>query len=148
MSNRVLKPSDHINGGTIYLITDASNTGTSGWMGKREDGVISPAAFHSRTLNNSQVNYTTTDKQLFAIYDSLKHSRGELQGHEFVIRTDHKPLLTFMSHILESQMKRRWQNTMSEFNFTVEHIKGSDNVLADVLRKTTYNEPSSPSEGT
>ena len=53
-----------------------------------------------------------------------------------------------MSQIPESQRKRRWQNTMSEFNFTVEHIKGSENVIADVLSRTTYNEPSSLFEGT
>ena len=53
-----------------------------------------------------------------------------------------------MSHIPESPTKRRWQNTMSKFHFTVKHIKGSENVIADVLSRTTHNEPSSPSEGT
>jgi len=64
MSNAVLKPINHDSNEQIYLITDASNTGLSGWIGQKENGVIRPAAFHSRCQNKGQTNYTTTDKEL------------------------------------------------------------------------------------
>jgi len=97
MSNAVLKPINHDLNEEIYLITDASNVGLSGWIGQKEDGVIRPAAFHSRCLNNSVTNYTTTtDKELLAIVDSRRHLRGELQGHKVIVLTDHKSLITFM----------------------------------------------------
>jgi len=102
-----LKPINPRSTEPIYLITDTSNTGISGWIGQKDKGLIRPAAFHSRKLNNSQVNYTTTKKELFAIYDSLKHFREVLQGLTFVILTDHKPLLTFMQHNPESEMLGR-----------------------------------------
>jgi len=51
MSNAVLKPINHDSDEQIYLITDASNVGLLGWIGQKEDGVIRPAAFHSRCLN-------------------------------------------------------------------------------------------------
>jgi len=104
MSNAVLKPINHDSNEQIYLITDASNVGISGWIGQKEDGVIRPAAFHSRCLNKGQTNYTTTDKELLAIVDSLRHFRGELQGHKVIVLTDHKPLVTFMTTWQDKQM--------------------------------------------
>jgi len=97
MSNAVLKPINYDSDEQIYLITDASNVGLTGWICQKEDGVIRLAAFHSRYLNKGQTNYTTTEKELLAIVDSLKDFRGELQGHKVIVLTDHKSLITFMT---------------------------------------------------
>jgi len=97
MSNAVLKPINYDSDEQIYLITDGSNIRLSGWIGQKEDGVIRPAAFHSRCLNKGQTNYTTSDKELLAIVNSLRHFRGERQGHKVIVLTDHKPLVTFMA---------------------------------------------------
>jgi len=107
ISNAVLKPINHDSDEQIYLITDATNVGLSGWIGQKEDGVIRPAAFHSRCLNKCQTKYTTTDKELLAIVDSLRHFRGELQAHKVIVLTDHKPLVTFMTTWQDKQMKIR-----------------------------------------
>jgi len=139
MSNAVLKPINHDSNKQIYLITDASNVGLSGWIGQKEDGVIRPAAFHSRYLNKGQTNYITTDKELLAIVDSLRHFRGELQGHKVIVLTDHKPLVTFITTWRDKQMKIRWQQVMSEFDITIEYIEGKENFIADTLsRAGTY----------
>jgi len=97
MSDAVLKPINHDSNEEIYLITDASNIGLSRYIGQKEEGVIRPAEFYSRCLNKGQTNYITTDKELFAIVDSLRHFRGELQGYKVIVLTDHKPLVTFMT---------------------------------------------------
>src|SRR5437016_2053441 len=57
----------------VYLMTDASNTGIAGWVEHKIDDVIRPVGFHFTKLNPGQVNYTTTDKELLAIVDSLRH---------------------------------------------------------------------------
>jgi len=108
MSNAVLKPINHDSNEQIYLITDASNVEISGWIGQKEDVVIRPAALHSRCLNRGQTNYTTTDKELLAIVDFLRHFRGELQGHKVIVLTDHKLLVIFMTTWQDKQMKIRW----------------------------------------
>jgi len=146
MSNAVLKPINHDSDEQIYLITDANNVGLSGWIGQKEDGVIRPAAFHSRCLNKGQTNYTTTDKELLAIVDSLRHFRRELQDHKVIVLTDHKPLITFMTTWQDKQMKIRWQQIMSEFDITTEHIEGKENFIADTLsRAGTYKGSASSS---
>jgi len=139
MSNVVLKPRNHDSDELIYLITDASNVGLSGWIGQNEDGVFRPAAFHSRCLKKGQTYYTTTDKELLAIVDSLRHFRGELQGQKVIVLTDHKPLVTFMTTWQDKQMKIRWQQVMSEFDITIEHIEGKENFITDTLSRVgTY----------
>jgi len=97
MGNAVLKPINHASNKQIYLVTDASTLGLSGWIGQKEDGVIRLAAFPSRCLNKGQTNYTTTDKELLPIVDSLRHFRGKLRGEKVIVLTDQKPLVTFIT---------------------------------------------------
>jgi len=43
-------------------------------------------------------------------------------------------------------MKIRWQQVMSEFDITIEHIEGKENFIADTLsRAGTYKGSASPS---
>ena len=108
--------------------------------------MIRPAAFHSRCLNKGQTNYTTTDKQLLAIVDSLRHFRGKLQGYRVMVLTDHKLLVTFMTTWQDKQMNIRWQQLMSEFDMTIKYIEGKENFTPDTLsRAGTYKGSASPS---
>jgi len=109
MCNQILQPINHESGKPIYLITDASQTGIAGWLGQEDDnGKIRPAEFHSRKLKNSQINYGTYQKELFAIYDSLQHFQNTLAGYIFTILTDHRPLKNFISQTQKNAVKNKW----------------------------------------
>jgi len=128
------------------LITDASNVGLSGWIGQKEDGVIRPAAFHPRSLNKGQTNYTTTDKELLAIGDLLRHFRGELHGHKVIVLIDYKPHITFMTTWQDKQMKIRWKQAISEFDINIEYIEEKENFITNTRsRAGTYKGSASPS---
>jgi len=51
-----------------------------------------PIAYFSKTLKPAETRYSTFDRQLLAIYLSLKHFRHFLEGRVFHVLTDHKPL--------------------------------------------------------
>ena len=51
-----------------------------------------PIAFYSRRLTDCQTRYTTTERELLAIVETLKEFRNILLGQKIVIHTDHKNL--------------------------------------------------------
>ena len=50
-----------------------------------------PIAFYSRKkLNPTKVDYTTTERKLLSIVETLKEIRNILQGQQLKLFTDHK----------------------------------------------------------
>jgi len=136
-SNRVLKPINYELGEPISLVTDASQSDIAGWIGQYDStGKIRRAEFHSRKFNPTQFHWPTIQKELFAIYDSIKHFQNVLSGHCFVVLTDHKPLLNIMSQRQDSAIRQRWQEFMMIFDFIIEHIEGKENMIADALSRS------------
>ncbi|GFW01920.1 hypothetical protein TNCV_3028911 [Trichonephila clavipes] len=70
-----------------------------------------PIAFYSRKLNETQTRYSTYDRELLGIYLSVKHFKYLLEGNDFVIYTDHKPL-TFAF-----KQKNEKANYQLQYNF-------------------------------
>jgi len=76
----------------IMLCTDASNTCIGGAIHQRRGDRVEPLAFFSRKLSTAECKWSTYDRELLAIYASIKHFRYQLEGRQFAIYTDHKPL--------------------------------------------------------
>ena len=51
-----------------------------------------PIAFYSRKLNPAQTRYTTTERELLSIVETLKEFRNILLEHEIIVHIDHKNL--------------------------------------------------------
>jgi hypothetical protein len=51
-----------------------------------------PIAFFSRKLGPAERKCSTFDRELLAVYLTIKHFRYFVEGREFFILTDHKPL--------------------------------------------------------
>ncbi|KAL1110234.1 hypothetical protein AAG570_008311 [Ranatra chinensis] len=86
-----------------------------------------------RRLNTRK--YSTYDRELLAIYMAIKHFYPLLEGRQFAMRTDHKPLTHAFKQKLNSTELRwiRQLNYFSQFTTKMSRISGSENVVADTL---------------
>jgi hypothetical protein len=89
-----------------------------------------PIAFYSRKLQPAQVRYTTTERELLLIIETLKEFRNILLGQQIVVHIDHQNL-THKNFNTECVM--RWHLIIEEFGPTMEYIKGPKNIVTDTL---------------
>ena len=121
----------------FIIYTDASGSGIgSVLMQKDNNGIERPIAYYSKKLNKHQLHYAPIEKECLAIVMSVAHFSVYLNnGHVTTVFTDHNPL-AFLNKMKERNQKLlRWSLFLQEFNLDIKHIKGSDNVIADMLSR-------------
>ncbi|RVW59165.1 Retrovirus-related Pol polyprotein from transposon 17.6 [Vitis vinifera] len=74
------------------VMCDASDFAMGAVLGQREDGKPYVIYYASKTLNEAQRNYTTTEKELLAVVFALDKFRAYLVGSFIVVFTDHSAL--------------------------------------------------------
>ena len=71
------------------VMCDASDQAMGAILGQRDEGKPYVIYYASKTLNEAQKNYTTTEKELLAVVFALDKFRAYLVGAPIVIFTDH-----------------------------------------------------------
>ena len=118
----------------LSLTTDASDTAIGAVLsqGQNQD----PLAFYSKKLSSAEKKYSAFDRELLALYLSVKHFRATLEGRSFTIFTDHKPLCgAIASSVEKSPRQIRHLSFVAEFCTDIRHVSGEANVVADALSR-------------
>ena len=102
----------------FILTTDASSEALGAILSQGPIGQDLPIAYASRTLNNAERNYSTTEKELLAIIWACKQYRYYLYGKTLTIVTDHKPLIWGFNVKDPSSRLLRWRLKLEEFTIT------------------------------
>nr|CAN83448.1 hypothetical protein VITISV_021464 [Vitis vinifera] len=97
------------------VMCDASDFAIGVILGQRENGKPYVIYYASKTLNEAQRNYTTTEKELLAVVFALDKFRAYLQ--------DAKARLI------------RWILLLQEFDLQIRDKRGVENVVADHLSR-------------
>lgn len=116
----------------IYLDTDASDYAIGAYLYQVVDTEQQPIAFMSKSLSGAQLNWSTIEKECFAIYSALREWEYLLRDVPFVINTDHKNLRYLNTN---TPKVVRWKLAIQEFNFSVNYLPGEQNVVADTLSR-------------
>ena len=119
------------------LVCDASDFAIGAALEQRLDDLWKPLAFFSRKLNSAQQNYSAYDRELTAIAEAIKYFRYFLEGRNFKIVTDHKPLIyAFMQRSEKASPRQQRQlSFISQFTTRIEYLSGKDNIVADSLSR-------------
>lgn len=119
------------------LTTDASNYA----LGAVLSQLNRPIIFISRTLNKTERNYATNEKEALAIIWALKHLRNYIYGvNDLTIYTDHQPLTFAISANNPNLKIKRWKAMIEESGAKIIYRPGKQNVVADALSRQYCNE--------
>ena len=117
------------------LITDTLDNAVGAVLQQQIHSVWSPLAYFSRKLSPTRTRYCTFDHELLAVYLAIRHFRHFLEGRQFFVVTDHKPLtLAIISSFKHHSLRQiRHLDFITQFTTDIWFLKGSSNVAADAL---------------
>ena len=121
----------------IQVVADASDNAVGAVVQQLQGGRWVPLAFHSKKITGAQLNWSTGDKELYALVSAVRKFRYLLEGRPGLqLCTDHKPLVhAFTSRSEKSARVQRHLAFLSEFSTDIRHISGVDNVVSDYLSR-------------
>ena len=133
----------------LVLETDASNYHWGAILKIKKDNKL--CRYSSGSFNKAECNYTTMEKEILAILKGIDKFIIFLAPKHFTVRTDCKGILGFVRNNLSNMKAQgrllRWQLTLNQYSFDIEHVQGSKNSLADSLTRELANVSSQAIDG-
>ncbi|KAH9716984.1 hypothetical protein KPL71_021659 [Citrus sinensis] len=96
-------------------------------------------------FSDTQKHYHSVFKEILAVKNDIKKFEYHLVGHHFLIRMDSSTfpnILNFKGKTVPEKMLLRLKDWFSKYDFSVKHIKGSQNLIPDMLSR--LSKPQNP----
>ncbi|CAF3481397.1 unnamed protein product [Rotaria socialis] len=119
----------------LELHVDASLTGAGAVLSQCQLGINRPIAFISTTFGQTEASYSSTARELAGLRWAVKKLSAFLRGREFIIHTDHQPLVYLSNTKCISNRLARTLEDLADFTFKVHWVPVESNVVADALSR-------------
>ncbi|GJY45746.1 reverse transcriptase domain-containing protein [Tanacetum coccineum] len=117
------------------LMCDASDFAIGAVLGQRHEKHFRPIHYASKTMNEAESHYTTTEKEMLAVVYAFEKFRSYLILNKSIVYTDHSTL-KYLSAKKDSKARLlRWVLLLQEFKFIVIDTKGTENLAVDHLSR-------------
>ncbi|XP_022880581.1 uncharacterized protein LOC111397839 [Olea europaea var. sylvestris] len=125
---------------SFELMCNASDFAVGTVLGQRRNKIFHVIYYASKTLNNAQLNYVTTEKELLAVVYAFDKFRSYLVGSKVIVYIDHVAIKYLMEKKDAKPPLICWILLFQEFDLEIRDKKGSENVVADHLSRLEATE--------
>ncbi|KAF8096347.1 hypothetical protein N665_0311s0001 [Sinapis alba] len=122
------------------VMCDANDYAVGVVLGKRKEKKLHVIYYASRTLDDAQCNYATTEKELLAIVFAFEKFRSYLVGSKVIVHIDHAALRYLLSKKDAKPRLLRWILLLHEFDLVIKDKKGIENGVAYHLSRLKVEE--------
>ena len=118
------------------IMCDASDFAVGAVLGLKKDKKLHVVFYASRTLDDAQKNYATTEKELRAVVFAFEKFHPYLVGSKVIVHTDHAALKYLMQKKDAKPRLLRWILLLQEFDIEIKEKRGVENGVEDHLSRT------------
>jgi hypothetical protein len=134
----VIQPPDcHL---LFEIMCDASDYAVGAVLIQSKDKKHYAISYASKTLSGPQLNYATTEKELFTVVFAIEKFRSYLVGVRVIVYTDHAALKYLLMKKDGKSRLIRWILLLQEFDLEIRDKKGVENSVADHLSRLQFEE--------
>ena len=125
----------------LNITYDASDFAVSGVLQQYIASIWQPLSFFSKKLNPAETRYSAFDRELLAVYATIRHFRHNLKGRNFFVNTNHKTSTFEMSSVTERPSLRQTRQLafIAECTTDIRYVKGETNFVADALSRPSVS---------
>jgi hypothetical protein len=117
------------------IMCDASDYAVGTVLGQRKEGRAHAIYYASKTLNEAQLIYATTEKDMLAVVFAFEKFRSYIVNSKVIVYTDHAAIKYLLANKNAKPRLIRWILLLQESDVEIRDKKGVDNVVADHLSR-------------
>ena len=110
---------------------DASDHAIRAVLGQRKENKLHVIYYASQILNDAQLNYATTEKEMIAVIFAFDKFQSYLLSSKLVVCINHAALKYLMNKKDSKPRLIRWVLLLQEFDIKIKDNKGTKNVVTD-----------------
>ena len=133
ISTPILQPPDWTL--PFEVMCDASDYAVVAVLGQRRDKKFYAIYYASHTLDEAQMNYATTEKELLSVIFAIDKFHSYLTGSKVIVFTDHAALKYLLAKKDAKPRLIRWILLLQEFDLQIKDKIGAENVIANHLSR-------------
>jgi RNase H-like domain found in reverse transcriptase len=120
----------------LAFATNVSDTHVGGVLQQKVRGHWQPLGFFSRRLSATEANYSTFERELLAAQAAINHFLPQVEGRQFQLWTDHKPLVAAMTIVTPPALGRQQRHLafIAEDTCNVRHTLKAQEIVEKVER--------------
>ena len=119
----------------FILHCDASNVAIGGVLNQVFESGERPVGYFSRKLRGTEVNYSITEREALAIFESVKFFTPYLYLNKFTTVTDHAALKFIFKNKNTVPRISRWAMYLADFDYEILYKTGKEHFVPDLLSR-------------